>query len=353
MVVSEPDTNARDPRVSVVMTVYRDFRFFDAAVESVLGQDFADLELIIIDDGNNDPDRFAEAARRDPRIRVLSNPTNVGAAVSANRGIEIARADIIARLDADDLCEPTRIGRQVAALDRDPALGFVGSAVTLIDENDRPLGIQVMPESDLDIRWTILFYNPFYHSSVAFRKSLFEGAGRYIPSELISQDHYLWFQMLPLCRAQNLSEPLVRYRLNTQGLTATNTVNARARTDAIRTRLWEDLGLQYDGQDEAVARDISSFLAGHGITDGAGRLTAYRQLIRPLRPFLAAAGSLPVPPSADDVARLRQRVLGGIRAFPPAGLRDKLEVAKLLWPISPRTAVALFTDVVQRKLRGV
>ena len=69
-----------------------------------------------------------------------------------------------------------------------------------------------MPESDLEIRWTILFHNSLYHSTVAFRRVCFEAAGRYKIDELISQDYYLWFQMLPLCRARNIAEPLVRYQ---------------------------------------------------------------------------------------------------------------------------------------------
>lgn len=181
------------------MTVYTDQRFLDAAVESILNQEFRDLELVIVDDGTGQDEVFRALARRDPRIRLFSNPTNLGTAAAANRGIEAARGDIILRLDADDIAEPTHVGRLVAALDDDPELGLVGSSVTLIDEADRVVGVARMPETDLEIRWTILFHNPFYHSAVAYRRSCFEAAGRYRIDELVSQDHYLWFDMLPLC----------------------------------------------------------------------------------------------------------------------------------------------------------
>ena len=94
------------------MTVYNDMRFLDAAVDSILRQEFRDLELIIVDDGTGQDAIFDALARRDPRIRIVVNPANLGTAEAANRGIEVARGDIIARLDADDVAEPARkIGR--------------------------------------------------------------------------------------------------------------------------------------------------------------------------------------------------------------------------------------------------
>ncbi|HEY5711653.1 MAG TPA: glycosyltransferase family 2 protein, partial [Allosphingosinicella sp.] len=128
------DGDASAPACSVVMTVYNDRRFVREAVDSLLRQDFEDFELIIVDDCCDDPDFVAGLAALDSRIRVLRNVQNVGTAVSANRGIDAARAAIIARLDSDDVAEPARIGRLVEALRADPELGLVGSAVTYIDE---------------------------------------------------------------------------------------------------------------------------------------------------------------------------------------------------------------------------
>ena len=64
------------PRVSVVMTAFNDLRFIDEAVDSILQQDFPDLEVIIVDDGTGEEATFARLVARDPRIRVLVNPTN-------------------------------------------------------------------------------------------------------------------------------------------------------------------------------------------------------------------------------------------------------------------------------------
>jgi glycosyltransferase involved in cell wall biosynthesis len=332
---SDAVTEAAAPAVSVVMTVYKDFRFLDAAVDSILAQDFRDLELIIVDDGNRDDARFDALARRDPRIRVVMNPTNLGTAAAANRGIETARADIIARLDADDIAEPERISRQVAALAADPQLGLVGSAVTLIDEAGAVRGVQPMPETDLEIRWTILFHNPLYHSAALFRRSLFRQAGGYIVTELISQDHYLWFHLLPLCHARNLPEPLTRYRLNPQGLTAMGAAHdPRGRTHAIRQASWARIGLTYDLYDDAHARDVTQFLRGGEISPER-RAAAYARILTVLHAFLAASADR----DADDARRLRRTLIRRILADPPRAIRERLAIARMCWRIDARATL--------------
>src|SRR5919202_811991 len=253
------------PGASVVMSAYGDLRFLDEAVDSVLRQDFTDFEFIIVDDGTGDAARFAALEHRDPRIRVVISPENLGGAAAGNLGISKARSDIIVRLDADDSAEPTRVGTLVAALQADPELGLVGSAVTLVDEAGEAQGVLPMPETDVEIRWTILFHNPFMHPAVAFRRRVFEAAGGYKTDERVSYDHHMWFRMLPLCRARNLREPLTRYRLNPKGLTAAHIHDRpRARTHAIREAEWAAIGLGYDLYDDALPAEISRLLRGQG-----------------------------------------------------------------------------------------
>ncbi|KRB31949.1 hypothetical protein ASE05_02665 [Mesorhizobium sp. Root172] len=333
------------------MTVYTDQRFLDAAVNSILTQEFDDLELIIVDDGTGQDAVFQELARRDPRIRLIINPTNLGTAAAANRGIEAARGEIILRLDADDVAEPTHVGRLVAALDEDSELGLVGHAVTLIDEADRVVGAQRMPETDLEIRWTILFHNPFYHSTIAYRRGCFEAAGRYRIDELVSQDHYLWFDMLPLCRARNLAEPLTRYRLNALGLTATNAANARNRTHPIRQASWARLGLTYDLYDDAFAQDLTRFIRGQVIAVDR-RAAAYSKLLGVLKAFLAA--SRPFRRTEDAVAarQLTHGIIARMLANPPPGLTGKLRVCHLCWPLDWRAATGAATKRLAIRLKA-
>lgn len=316
------------PAVSVVMTAYGDLRFVDEAVSSILRQDFTDFELIIVDDGCHQPEILQRQAARDGRIRLLVNERNLGTAVAANRGIAAARGDIIARLDADDLAEPTRLGCVAGAFAADPGLGLVGSDVLMIDEAGQVIGSDRPPRSDLAVRWTILFHNPFYHSAAAFRRSCFDAAGGYRPEELVSQDHYLWFDMLPHCRAKNLPAFLARYRINPLGLSATNATRPRNRTHKLREALWRDIGLDYDLYDDVVARRLTDFLRGNTIA-AAHRAESYVRLLAALRRFLAAGA-----PRAEAAA-LTGDLLARMAAAPPPDLRGRVKftwsAARLGW----------------------
>ena len=102
-------------KVSVVIPVHNGERYLSQAIESVLAQTHRDLELLIVDDGSTDGSRaVAERfARRDARVRVLAQP-NRGVAGAGNRGLEEARCEWVARLDADDVFLPGKLKRQVA-----------------------------------------------------------------------------------------------------------------------------------------------------------------------------------------------------------------------------------------------
>jgi glycosyltransferase involved in cell wall biosynthesis len=332
------------------MTAYNDLRFLDQAVDSILQQEFRDLELIIVDDGTGQHAIFEALASRDQRIRIVVNPTNLGTAAAANRGIEAARADIITRLDADDIAEPTQVGRLVSALADDPGLGLIGSAVTLIDEGGKPLKLQPMPETDTEIRWTILFHNPFYHSTVAFRRHLFEAAGRYRAAERISQDHYLWFDMLPHCRARNLAQALVRYRVNPRGLTAANMTNWRSRTQPIREASWARLGLRYDLYDDALAQAVSEFLRGAEIAPEQ-RGAAYLTLLTVLRAFMAAPQPHARPGDAIVRRQLWRSIVARALADPPTDWRDLLGIARLSWRLEPRAGMNAIATRLKRGLK--
>lgn len=324
------------PHVAVVMTVYEDRRFLEAAVHGILVQTFRDFELIIVDDAGPPDALLADLSRRDARIHVVVNESNLGAAAAANRGIEAARADIIVRLDADDIAAPTRLQRLVAALDADPQLGLVGSWFATVTESGEQQEIIRLPETDLEIRWCLLFSNPFCQSAVAFRRCCFEAAGRYRSELRALEDYDLWSRMLATCRAGNIPEVLTRYQLNTSGLTATRGNDWGKTVEALQERQWAALGVSYDRE---IARDLAIFVAGYDIPRLEGRGPAYRTLLTLLRPFLAQPRRFEREEDDAIAGRMLRESIARILADRSATLSSLIGIWRLTWAIDPILAL--------------
>src|SRR5690606_15856697 len=130
------------PRVSMVMPVHNGARWLAEAIESVLAQDFNDFELILVDDASGDasPAIMADAAKRDPRVRLLRLDANVGLPAALNHGFAAARGEFHSWTSDDNLLRPTMLARLVAVLDAQPGADIVHADFLLIDDAGREIG---------------------------------------------------------------------------------------------------------------------------------------------------------------------------------------------------------------------
>lgn len=122
--------------VSVIMPLKNAVPYVAEAVRSVLTQDHADLELLVVDDGSNDGSRATVENINDDRLRVLDGP-QAGIAMAFNCGLRAASGSVIARCDADDVYPPGRLTWQVQWLTTHAAFGAVCGGFTSIDRNGR------------------------------------------------------------------------------------------------------------------------------------------------------------------------------------------------------------------------
>jgi glycosyltransferase involved in cell wall biosynthesis len=194
------------------MSVHNGGPWVRDAVASILTQTLADLELIVIDDGSTDATADVLAALRDPRLRVERRERQ-GLTRALNRALELARAPLIARLDADDVALPERLERQRRYLDAHPDVGLLGTASREVDATGREVRVVRPPTDDTAIRRALIRANPFVHSSVIVRRSALDRVGAYDPSFPVAQDYDLWMRLSRVTRLANLTEPLVIRRL--------------------------------------------------------------------------------------------------------------------------------------------
>lgn len=207
------------PRVTVLMTYYNKGRHVEAAIRSVLANTFKDLEILVVDDASTDHGLArvralaAELAEQGgPHIRILESTVNTGRAAAANRGLDAARGEYIAVLDADDIMHPERIAKQVAMLDADPELGACGSHICVLGAPER---ITPMYATDRECRGVMLFGMPVIYGATTFRRSVIEKHGlRCIPEWRIPGMDYLFALAVGQhARYANVQEVLLEYRM--------------------------------------------------------------------------------------------------------------------------------------------
>ncbi|NTW62267.1 glycosyltransferase [Candidatus Saccharibacteria bacterium] len=207
--------NNDSPLVSVVMAVYNGGKHLEPAVASILSQTYTNFEFIVINDGSTDDTQKTIEGFNDPRI-IIVNQKNHGLVYSLNKGIQMARGEYIARMDADDISLPSRFEKEVEWLSRDPKRGMVSTYFSLIDfEDGRPIGeTMTFPIHHADLRRSLYVTNPFPHGATMYRKSVVESLGMYDKNDISTEDYGLWVKLSKDWEVGLIPESLYWYRIN-------------------------------------------------------------------------------------------------------------------------------------------
>lgn len=197
----------QSPHISVIMPVYNCGSFVAESIESILGQTYTDFEFIIIDDHSTDNTLEIVKSFKDDRISVYEKEVNKGMVDSLNYGISIANGSLIARMDGDDYCHPSRFEKQLAVLKTNPHLDIVSTNAQILNTKL----IYNYSKNPEKVKVDLLFGSAFVHASLmgkieVFRKNPFNEKMKH------AEDYDLWSRLAFIAQMANMKEVLYYYR---------------------------------------------------------------------------------------------------------------------------------------------
>jgi len=234
------------PLVSVIMTVYNGERFLQEALDGILGQTFADFELIVVDDASTDSTPALLAACTDPRVKIVTNRTNIGPYRAANVGLESAQGELIARHDADDVSLPERLEIQVARMNSQKSLVLLGTSYHVVDDRGRILETSLLPTENSDLQARLEKGNIFLHGTFMMRRDALERVGGYREYFPVSQDYDLSLRLAEQGEIANIPEPLYLFRFHSSSISR----NKRELQLACRQLAWSLAVARRQGEPE-------------------------------------------------------------------------------------------------------
>jgi glycosyltransferase involved in cell wall biosynthesis len=235
------------PAVSVLLPVYNAELYIREAVDSILSQTFTEFELLALDDGSTDKSLaiLREYESKDRRVHVFSSRENRGVVSTANELIAKARGHYLARMDADDICLPERLEKQVTFLDSSPGYVAVGGWVEHMNLNSQPIGIIKTPLGHAEIDEAHLKgHCSIWHPSVTMRAAAVASVGGYHNDFSPAEDLELWLRLAEVGNLANLPQVLVRYRLHRSALSERERQMQQDRARRACERAWARRGIK-------------------------------------------------------------------------------------------------------------
>lgn len=211
------------PLISVLIPVYNCERYIQDAVESVINQTYKNLEIIIDNDCSTDStlDILLNLERRDNRIKIISNESNLGYLRTFNKLLRHANGQYISFLDADDLLSSDKIDLQRRAFEKNPNLGLVGCNYAAISTNGKFVNKSSFPLSYTEIRNQMRKALCFCGSSVMIKREVFEKIGGYREYFMgcVAEDYDWIWRIIEHYESCNIPQTGYYYRFHNESLT--------------------------------------------------------------------------------------------------------------------------------------
>jgi Glycosyltransferases involved in cell wall biogenesis len=208
---------AENRLVSVVIPCYNAEKFIRPAIDSIINQTYRNLEILLIDDGSTDstPEILNHYARADARVKVIRNSENRKLIYTLNRGVAQATGYYLARMDADDISDLTRIEKQVNFMTQHPELDGCSTGYLKINVNGKELTFS-NPKAlnNTALKFISFFSTPLSHAALLAKTQVMK-ENPYDPEFIHSEDYELFSRMIfKGYRFANINEHLASFREN-------------------------------------------------------------------------------------------------------------------------------------------
>jgi len=255
-----------NPSVTVLMPVYNGASYLREALESVLCQDYDNMQFMVINDGSSDHSGEILSQFRDSRLKILSHTKNVGIAQTLNEGIAMIDSKYIVRMDQDDVSLPGRLMRQVGFMEANRNIVMSGTNIKYIGSGIR--GRTVFPATSEAIRSQMILKCVINHPTVIFRNASLRRFGwKYIEEGDSVEDYRLWSEITPTHEIANIADITLLYRINSNGMTREAEKKSFERNVSIANVQASILrNLNYGVSFELLLKTQSLFQGGAGLT---------------------------------------------------------------------------------------
>jgi glycosyltransferase involved in cell wall biosynthesis len=264
------------PELTIGVSFYNTADTLIGLAKCIFAQTFKNWEWILIDDGSTDGGYDIVRAIKDPRVRVIRDDVNRGRSSRYNYITRIARGDFIARFDADDLCHPTRLQKQVEFLRKYPNVDLVSTDLLCLGPSDVPLGrhnIKAITHEEIcckPLQGFRISHAPMMGRTEWFREHPYPEQYR------IAVDYALFLSSYSTSCFANIPEPLYFYREY-----ATHSLQKYYRTNVAVSQIIKEYAPAIFSSEEKLKARLARYLriGAYALTTAVGlqrRLIAQR-----------------------------------------------------------------------------